>query len=138
MKIGTPIPRRRCRIEIIPLIDIMFFLLAAFMMVSLNMSKLNAVRIDTPRALSGEKDIKADVFNISINRQGQLYLGEELVTLEALGQSLSNRFARARADIPVYISGDRDTAHGVVLSVLDLVRRAGVQRVSFAVTPPAD
>ncbi len=135
MRFGSPVPRKHSRIEIIPLIDVMFFLLASFMMVSLNMSKLNAVKVDAPIAVTGDKDIKADVFNIAVNKQGDLFIGESNTTLLNLGIVLSSRFHGAGTNVPVYLTGDRDTPHGAVLAVLDLVRRAGIQRVSFAVTP---
>lgn len=135
MKFGSPVPRKHSRIEIIPLIDVMFFLLASFMMVSLNMSKLNAVKVDAPVAFTGDKDIKADVFNIALNKKGEIFLGESNTSLGALGLVLSNRFHGSGTNVPVYVTGDRDTSHGAVLAVLDLVRRAGIQRVSFAVTP---
>jgi biopolymer transport protein ExbD len=135
MRFGSPVPKKHSRIEIIPLIDVMFFLLASFMMVSLNMSKLNAIKVDAPVALSGEKDIKADVFNIALNKKGELFIGDSNTTVVNLGLALSNRFHGRSTNTPVFVTGDRDTPHGAILAVLDLVRRAGVQRVSFAVTP---
>ncbi len=136
MRFGSPVPRKHSRIEIIPLIDVMFFLLASFMMVSLNMSKLNAVKVDAPAAVTGDKDIKADVFNIALNKQGEIFIGDARTSLPGLGLALSNRFLGSRTNVPVFVSGDRDTSHGAVLAVLDLVRRVGIQRVSFSVTPP--
>lgn len=138
MRFGSPVPKKHSRIEIIPLIDVMFFLLASFMMVSLNMSKLNAVKVDAPLAITGDKDIKADVFNIALNKQGEIFIGEASTTLTGLGLALSNRFHGSSTNVPVFVSGDRDTSHGSVLAVLDLVRRVGIQRVSFSVTPDAD
>ena len=137
MRFGSPVPHKHSRIEIIPLIDVMFFLLASFMMVSLNMSKLNAVKVDAPIAVTGDKDIKADVFNIALNKKGDLFIGESNTTLMNLGIILSNRFHGVGTNVPIYVTGDRETPHGAILTVLDLVRRAGVQRVSFAVTPDA-
>jgi biopolymer transport protein ExbD len=135
MRFGSPVPRKHSRIEIIPLIDVMFFLLASFMMVSLNMSKLKAVKVDAPVAVMGDKDIKPNVFNIALKKNGDLFIGESNTTLLNLGLVLSNRFHGGGTNVPIYVTGDRDTPHGAVLAVLDLVRRAGVQRVSFAVTP---
>ncbi|MGE3310422.1 MAG: ExbD/TolR family protein [Limisphaerales bacterium] len=135
MRFGSPVPRRHSRIEIIPLIDVMFFLLASFMMVSLNMQKLNAVKVDVPTAVTGDKDIKADVFSIALDREGRLFIGENGTTLPALGLALSNRYHGRSTNTPIYVTADKATSHGAVLAVLDLVRRAGVQRVSFAVTP---
>lgn len=135
MRLGNPVPRRHSRIEIIPLIDVMFFLLASFMMVSLNMQKLNAIKVDAPPAFTGDKDIKADVFSIAVNKQGELFIGENGTTLPSLGLALSNHYHGRATNTPVYVTADEATSHGSVLAVLDLVRRAGIQRVSFAVTP---
>jgi biopolymer transport protein ExbD len=138
VKVVSPLPRRRSRIEIIPLIDVMFFLLAAFMMVSLNMSKLTAVKVDAPVAATGEKDIKEDIFNIAVDKAGTIFLGDTPASLVELRTVLSNRFGEGRREIPVYVTGDRETPHGMVVGVLEAVRRAGIQRVSFAVTPPPE
>ncbi len=135
MRLGSPVPRRHSRIEIIPLIDIMFFLLATFMLVSLNMSKLTAIKVDAPGAETGEKDLRPDVFSIALTREGEIYVGDSNTTLQGLGTVLSNRFYGHGTNVPVYITGDREVAHGRVLAVLDLVRRVGVQQVSFSVTP---
>ena len=100
MKIVSPLVQKKARLEIIPLIDIMFFLLASFMMVSLNMSKLNAVKVDAPLAVTGDKDIKADVFNIALNKQGEIFIGESNTTLINLGilwQDVGD-FARSKAN----------------------------------------
>jgi len=137
MRFGSPVPRKHSRIEIIPLIDVMFFLLASFMMVSLNMSKLNAVKVETPLAATGDKDIKPNVFNIALKKNGDLFIGDSNTTLMNLGTVLSNRFRAGGTNTPIYVTGDKDTPHGAVLAVLDLVRRAGVQKVSFAVSPEA-
>ncbi len=105
------------------------------MMVSLNMQKLNAVKVDVPMAGTGDKDIKADVFSIALDREGRLFIGENGTTLPALGLALSNRYHGRSTNTPIYVTADKSTSHGAVLAVLDLVRRSGVQRVSFAVTP---
>jgi biopolymer transport protein ExbD len=47
---------------------------------------------------------------------------------------LSNKF-RLNTNVPVYISGDKDATHGSVIRVLDIVRREGIQKVSFAISP---
>ena len=57
MKLGSPFPYKKARIEIIPLIDIMFFLLASFMLASLALIRLQAIRMDLP---TGQQASKAD------------------------------------------------------------------------------
>jgi biopolymer transport protein ExbD len=58
------------------------------------------------------------------------------MNLPDLHEYLSNKF-RINTNIPVYISGDKDATHGAVIRVLDLVRREGIQKVSFAISPAA-
>jgi len=137
MKIGSPLPHKKARIEIIPLIDIMFFLLASFMMVSLTMIRMQSIKMDLPTATAATRDFKPDIVNISVDKAGDIYISNKLVNLGELHTVLSNRF-RANTNVPVYISGDKDATHGAVIRVLDAVRREGIQKVSFAITPPSD
>jgi biopolymer transport protein ExbD len=130
MKISSPIPRRRSRIVIIPLIDIMFFLLAAFMMVSLQMSRTENIKVNLPSASQARQDYKPDMVNIAVDKSGAAWLEKKPIALPDLSLVLSNRL-RADTNLPVYISGDRDTMHGDMVEVYDAVRRAGVQKVAF-------
>ncbi|HRH97939.1 MAG TPA: biopolymer transporter ExbD [Prosthecobacter sp.] len=134
MKIGSPLPEKKARIEIIPLIDIMFFLLAAFMMASLTMIKMQSIKMDLPTATMASRDFKPDIVNISVNKAGDVYVEKKPINYVDLRSYLSNKF-RANTNVPVYISGDKDATHGTVINVLDLVRREGIQRVSFAISP---
>ncbi len=134
MKIGSPLPHKKARIEIIPLIDIMFFLLASFMMASLTMVRLQSIKMDLPTATTATRDFKPDIVNISVDRAGDIYIEKKLVNLIELNAYLSNKL-RLNTNVPVYISGDKDATHGAVIRVLDLVRRTGIQKVSFAISP---
>ena len=138
MKIGSPLPHKKARIEIIPLIDIMFFLLASFMMASLTMIKLQSIKMDLPTATTAARDFKPDILNVSVDKLGDIYVGTTQLNLVAFQAVLSNRF-KVNTNLPVYISGDKDATHGAVIRVLDIVRREGIQKVSFAITPaPAE
>src|SRR5437764_5210767 len=132
MKIVSPLPHKRARLEIIPLIDIMFFLLAAFMMVSLTMHKQQTISVNLPTATQAKPDFKPDMINLAVDRRGDVYVEKTHVTLPQLYTTLTNRLA-ANPNLPVYISGDTETTHGAMVAVLDFVRRSGVQKVAFAV-----
>jgi len=132
MKLTSPIPRRHSRIVIIPLIDIMFFLLASFMMVSLQMDKTQNIRVNLPNATEARHDFKPDMFNIAVDKSGAVFLEKTQITLPELSLVLSNRF-KADTNLPVFISGDRDALHGQMVGVYEAVRDAGIQKVSFAV-----
>ena len=137
MKIPSPIPQRRSRIVIIPLIDIMFFLLAAFMMVSLQMSRTENIKVNLPDASQARQDYKPDMINITVDKSGAVWLEKNKIAMPELSLVVSNRF-RADTNLPVYISGDRDTLHGAMVDVLETVRNAGVQKVAFAVGSAGD
>ncbi|MGP8197922.1 MAG: ExbD/TolR family protein [Limisphaerales bacterium] len=130
MKLPSPVKRRHSRIEIIPLIDIMFFLLASFMMVSLQMDRTQNIKVNLPSAEMARADYKPDMINIAVDKSGGVWLERKEITLPELDQVLSNRF-RADTNLPVYISGDAATLHGSMVDVLEAVRRAGVQKVAF-------
>jgi biopolymer transport protein ExbD len=130
MKIPSPIPKRRSRIVIIPLIDIMFFLLASFMMVSLEMSKTENIKVNLPPASQSQQDYRPDMVNIAVDKSGAVWLEKKTISLPELSLVLSNRF-HADMNLPVYISGDRDTLHGDMVKVYETVRSAGIQKVAF-------
>jgi biopolymer transport protein ExbD len=130
MKIPSPIPKRRSRIVIIPLIDIMFFLLASFMMVALEMSKTENIKVNLPPASESKQDYRPNMINIAVDKTGAVWLKKKQITLAELASVLKNRF-RANPDVPVYISGDRDTLHGDMVKVYRVVRTVGIQKISF-------
>jgi len=130
MKLPSPVRSRKSRIVIIPLIDIMFFLLASFMMVSLQMSRTENIKVNLPPASQSRQDFRPDMVNIAVDKSGAVWLEKKEISLADLGLVLSNRF-HASPDLPIYISGDRDTLHGDMVKVYETVRNAGIQKVSF-------
>jgi biopolymer transport protein ExbD len=132
VKIRSPIARKRSRLEIIPLIDIMFFLLASFMMVSLQMQKVRTLKAALPTATLATSAAKPDMIKLKVDPFGQVSMDGAELGFPQLYATLTNRY-HANTNVPVYLSGSRDTTHGEMVYVLDLVRRAGIQRVAFAV-----
>jgi biopolymer transport protein ExbD len=132
MKLRSPLRRRRTRLEIIPLIDIMFFLLASFMMVSLQMQKVRTLKASLPTATLATSTAKPDMVTLTVDRNGQVAVDSKTVAFSDLLQLLTNRY-NLNTNLPVYITGTRDATHGSVMYVLDFVKRAGIQRVAIAV-----
>jgi len=132
MKLSSPIQHRQSRIVIIPLIDIMFFLLAAFMMVSLQLDQTHNVKVNLPAATEARHDFKPDMVNIAVDKSGAVWLQKTQITLPQLNLVVSNRF-RSDTNLPVFISGDRDALQGDMVKVYETVRNAGVQKVEFAI-----
>ena len=130
--LSSPVPQRKARIEIIPLIDVMFFLLAAFMLVSLSMQKMQTKKMELATAVSSGDDFNADIFNIGVDTAGAISVGKTNVTLEKLDAMLAAALKR-NTNSPVFVTADKEALHGSVNKVLARVRSAGVQRVAFAV-----
>jgi len=132
MKIRSPLPQRQTRLEIIPLIDIMFFLLASFMMVSLQMQKVRALKSSLPTATMATSTTKPDIVNLKVDRFGQVSADDKPVSFSELSAILAKRF-EANTNVPVYITGAKDATHGSIIYVLDLVKAAHIQRVAISV-----
>ena len=137
MKTRTPIQEKKSRLEIIPLIDIMFFLLASFMMVSLQMQIVRTLKSNLPTATLAAPAQKPDIVNLTVNPDGQVSTDGKLIAFPELFTMLTNRY-NLNTNLPVYIAGAPDATHGSVMFVLDLVKHAGIQRVAIAVNAASD
>lgn len=132
MKIYSPLPRKRGRLEIIPLIDIMFFLLASFMMVSLTMQHLRSIKVSLPTATQAKSTAKPDMMTLTVDRFGQVLVENKPLALTELQKQLKQHVS-ANPNYPVYIQGQKETTHGSMIYILDLVKRCGIQKVAFSV-----
>jgi biopolymer transport protein ExbD len=137
VKLGSKLPpeNAEARIEIIPLIDIMFFLLAAFMLVSLSMVNMKAVKVNLPTASTATPEMKKDFLDISVDKTGGVYLDKQPIGLHELAAKLARQHA-ANPNLRVFISGDRDARHGQIIQVLDAVRSAGIDKIAFDIQNP--
>src|SRR5689334_12261454 len=106
VKLGSKLPDDNdARIEIIPLIDIMFFLLASFMLVSLSMVNLKSVKVNLPTATTATIDAKNDFVSISVDKAGAAFFDKQPVGLNELAQRLS-AWHQTNENVRVFISGD--------------------------------
>ena len=138
VKLGSKLPTdsAEARIEIIPLIDIMFFLLAAFMLVSLSMVNLKSVKVNLPTATTSTNETKKDFVNISVDKTGDTFLDKKPVGDNEMVTGLI-AMQKTNPALRVFISGDQDARHGRIIHVLDLVRAAGIDKVAFEIKPQA-
>ena len=136
MKIGSPWPEKRARIEIIPLIDIMFFLLAAFMLASLSLMRLQSLKMNLPSATVAKANTKPDMVKLMVDKLGNISIDKQAYSFVDAERLLTKR-SRTNSALPVFISGDHDATHEMMIHVLDMVKSAGIQNVSFdiAATP---
>jgi biopolymer transport protein ExbD len=134
MKIPSPRSGRRARIEIIPLIDIIFFLLATFVMVSLSMIKNRAIPVNLPSTATGGAQERGDSATITVTEKGEIYFNKQLVDPAQLDANLQALLASS-AEAKVFISGDARAEFGQAIEVLDQVRRHGIVKIAIETQP---
>ena len=134
MKLGSPWPEKKARIEIIPLIDIMFFLLASFMMTSLSMMRLQSLKMNLPSATIAKSSKPPDMIKLGVDKLGNYSIDKKPMNVVDVTHFLTER-SKTNANIPVFITGDPEARHEMVINALDLVRSVGIQNVSFDISP---
>jgi len=128
-----PVVSKRPRIEMVPLIDMFFLLLVFFIFGVFSMTMQQGIIVDLPSAASAAST-KDDTITISLTADGSLSLNAEPLAIEALAPALRQEHVHLPNPL-VVINADRQVTHGRVISVLDTVRQAGLQRVSFQTAP---
>jgi biopolymer transport protein ExbD len=132
MKFVSLIRHKKARIEIIPLIDIMFFLLASFMMVSLSQVHMKGMKVDLPAGVSGETQNKKDYISLSVDRDGYFYFDKTRMDIDKLQQTLQ-QMHETNPEAKVFVRGDREAIHGNVIRLLNLIRSAGYYKMAFEI-----
>jgi biopolymer transport protein ExbD len=132
MHVRSPIPHKKARIEIIPLIDIMFFLLASFMMVSLSQVHMKGIKVNLPSGVSGQTQTKREYISVSVDKDGHYFFDKD----EVKDEELISRLRKVHDSAPeakVFVRGDRDSVHLNVTHALDIIRSAGFYKISFEI-----
>ncbi|MGO8673441.1 MAG: ExbD/TolR family protein [Capsulimonadaceae bacterium] len=127
---------KRTKIEIIPMIDTIFFLLVFFMLSSLALTKLNSFPVDLPKAATATRQSPNDL-TITVDKDQKLFVNKQAVTLADLGAVLLQK-AGPSADLDttsVVINADLTVPHGLVVSCMDEARKVGVSRFAIATAP---
>ena len=137
MRVSSPIPHHKARIEIIPLIDIMFFLLASFMMVSLSQVHVKGITtLNLPTGLMGQTQSRREYVALSVDKDGEIYYDKVKVDPNEIYSRLVN-VHRIAPNAKIFIRGDRDAYHGDILRLIEQVRAAGFYKIAFEVKSPS-
>jgi biopolymer transport protein ExbD len=132
MRVSSPVPKKRARIEIIPLIDIMFFLLASFMMVSLSQTHMKGIRVNLPAAVAPPPSQVKDYVSIKVQEGNSVYFDNQFVPDDQVLPRLYE-LHRGNPDIKVSISASLMAMHGDVIAVLDKIRSVGITKVGYQI-----
>jgi biopolymer transport protein ExbD len=132
MQLLSPVPKKRARIEIIPLIDIMFFLLASFMMVSLSQTHMKGIRVNLPAAQGPPPEGKVDFVSVKVLEGSAVFFNNEYVPDD---QVLPRLFElhRANPDVKLSLSAQPKAVYGDVIGVLDKIRQVGITKVGYQI-----
>jgi biopolymer transport protein ExbD len=130
MKLRSSRRRRRGRIEIIPMIDVMFFLLATFMLASLTMQNLHSLRVDLPQGKAAPLTAAKPV-TLTVTAAGDLLLNTIPVTLDTLTTALKPLLESMGRT--VVVAADRSAPNGIVVEAMLQAREAGAEEFVFAI-----
>jgi biopolymer transport protein ExbD len=120
---------REPRIEIIPMIDIMMFLLIFFMVTMLKMVETNGITIAVPQSTTSTQ-LPTQSMTVSVRKDGTMFFDNHAIDAAGLTQAMASR--RSSAKLDVLVAGDKDVPLQVLLNVMDIARAAGVDDVSIA------
>ncbi len=131
VSLGNSSGPKKARIEIIPLIDVIFFLLATFVLFTLSLNKIQSVPVDLPQASAAVPNPSDDeTVILQVSEAGTLYWNKTPLTAAELPSRLADYKATALAP-RVLVSGDDKALYGDAVNALDEVRKAGITQVSI-------
>ena len=136
MNIPSIRAKRRARIEIIPLIDIVFFLLATFVMVSLSMVKNQGIDVNLPSAATGSRQVKDSRYTaITVTDKGDIFFNKQKVSMAELSARLTELKSKEK-DPMIVLNGDERAFFGKVIFVLDEARKLGIKKIGLYTKQP--
>lgn len=130
----APSPKK-ARVEIIPLIDVIFFLLATFVLFTLSLNKIHSIELNLPQSPSDPSVVIRDTAYLQATEDGAFFwkIGEdaspEYLTKAELPMRLAS-YRRQATDPRVLVRGDNKANLGGAITALDAVRMAGIAQVS--------
>lgn len=122
-------PRKQARIEIVPMIDIIFFLLATFVLFTLSLNRIESIPVDLPSTGRPDQPKGEDPTTIQVSGDGAIYWNKELIDISDLPALLAN-YKKEVDDPRVLIAGDEKARFGATVAVLDEIRKAGIEKFS--------
>jgi biopolymer transport protein ExbD len=121
--------KKKARIEIIPLIDVIFFLLATFVLFTLSLNRIMSIPVNLPVPSNQPATPDDDLVTLQVSDQSTCYWNREPIQLSEITPKLEE--LKKRVALPrVLITGDDHAKFGITVMVLDEIRKAGIQQVS--------
>ena len=128
MKLSSGYETKKARVEMLPLIDVVFLLLVFFIYAMVSMVVHHGLKVDLPGAGTSTLE-KDDYIAITIDAENHLFLNDEPVEADGLAARIKG------LGKPVFINGDRQADLGLAIELLDDLKQAGIEKVSFSCKP---
>ena len=125
-------PSSHSKINLLPLIDVMFLLISFFLVTSIHMVLQQGIQVDLSPAETAEALKKLDRSTLSIDADGAFYLNKDLLSSTALSTVLRTLAEKNKEHI-ITIEADKQSHHGALIEALDRIRQAGLHNVVFSV-----
>ena len=129
MKLSKSRFQQPARIELLPLIDVIFLLLIFFIFVMLKMTVQSSIPVELPKLVESSQQTE-DILTISINAENQIFINEQSCTLQQVVEKAA--LVQKKTQQPILIRGDKQSDLGIALTILDKLRQAGFKQVAFA------
>ncbi len=125
-------PKKHAKIEVVPLIDVVFFLLATFVMVSLSMTKNEGINVNVPAASTSSPKEKSDApLTLTVAQQGEIFFNKEKINFAQLPIRLQN-YKAANKETQVVVNADGKAEYSKVVAVIDEVKKTGITKVALS------
>jgi biopolymer transport protein ExbD len=125
---------KRARIEIIPLIDVIFFLLATFVLFTLSLNKSAGPHVVLPSSETGEPRDPSGTATITVTSEGTMAWDKDPITLDEFIARLQQFHMEHPDDARILINGDSEASFSSVIYVFDEVRKVGISKVLIETT----
>jgi biopolymer transport protein ExbD len=129
MQLSSGYEARRARIEIVPLIDVVFLLLVFFIYAMLSMTVYRGIQVDLPRAAGAAEE--GEILVIALSAANVISIGGRVLAMEQAVAEVVQR--SGTADLPVFVRGDRRADLGIAIELLARLKEAGLTSVAFQV-----
>ena len=130
MKFKTGYENRKARVEMLPLIDVVFLLLVFFIYAMVSMVVHHGLKVDLPKAGNTQLDPR-EFLNITITADNRILFGDLETTKDELLPLVVSQLKEMDEETPLFIEGDRSADLGIAVEILDRLQRAGIEKVSF-------
>lgn len=129
MRIDLMLKEEKPRLMIIPMIDIIFFLLVFFMMSMLTMVVQKSMPLTLPQSTTAKVSMEENI-PITVTAEGDVYYEKEKLSLSALENRLWEK--KQQGEVSIILRGDTAANYGTVVQVMDMIKNLGISKVYIA------